>query len=739
MCVRTKTRYGCGCEYRNTIECHSSQCTGVERYLYPRDGKCRECKGAAISLNRTSGGKYRFSTEDVYEYSSRRYGWYGTAGTSTNRLDILDEITPWASPLAGEKEWTSASRRRADDDWLREHEERILDLQLREPYDNNDPSKHEADIPQPEDESFLFEHDSIEYERRTSPQSTIPVPRDIAAEAPGLDPPEEVAPVRPQTLRHWPSATDSDQAALVSASQTEPADTSQEHRDALKAHTDKAIALKSQETVRSLPDKAGVMRAIWRPEVLGSLNGASVSALADTGSCVDAISLEFATQQNISVDRTQARLIRLPTGTISTEGIALGEFKFEGEEEGYKRRFEVLKTSFYDVILGKPFLDQTESLTRNLTKRIHQALVPCLQRADRLFLLDHLNQSEISCTVNGKLAGALPDTGSDLMFVSGNFTRSNNLEVHRGLEHRRWVSFIDGSEVLTDGIVLAAELHVDIPNLPFGAELSLPDYVDSMACVSLPAGAQQCSKYLYDLHVLEHLPCDIILSNQFIHDHEIFPRLVQVAKIRQTRLSGCVVTDSKCDPVLCVIREVKLPFHQRLARKCRRDQPQEFSHGAVTWQLVKQEEEDQRDREDECIKALPECQQAAAREQERQRRHQWAQDHPPPQTPAVPSSATGTSASAIATQSQPRPGVQAILSFTSPPESQATKLTGLSACMVPTSASIVSTNMSQQLTPPDLSPPKWRSPAPSLRPHFFQIKRKRNTKGNKRCSTFKQS
>jgi hypothetical protein len=56
---------------------------------------------------------------------------------------------------------------------------------------------------------------------------------------------------------------------------------------------------------------------------------------------------------------------------------------------------------------------------------------PCVEKGGRFFLLDESPKDRIRCAVNGSNASAFPDTGSDLMLVSGDFARRNNLKVHR--------------------------------------------------------------------------------------------------------------------------------------------------------------------------------------------------------------------------------------------------------------------------------------------------------------------
>lgn len=127
MCVRTKTSYGCGCEFKTTTECHSSPCQGLERYHYPRNGDCRACKAGGDGVTRGREGRGRYAQE-----ISRRTHKRDFSGSSDEHtplpLDIGGGISPWAAPSKREKEWHSPSRKKADESWLEEHVERNSDL-----------------------------------------------------------------------------------------------------------------------------------------------------------------------------------------------------------------------------------------------------------------------------------------------------------------------------------------------------------------------------------------------------------------------------------------------------------------------------------------------------------------------------------------------------------------------------------------------------------------------------------
>lgn len=206
------------------------------------------------------------------------------------------------------------------------------------------------------------------------------------------------------------------------------------------------------------------------------------------------------------------------------EDIVMANFMFQGEGHVYNRPFHVLRDSICDVVLGKAFLDETETLTKN-SHRIFERMRLGIQKDYRFFLLKESPTELLRCTLNGADALAFADTGSDLMLVSGGFVRRNQLEVHRGEEYRRPIEFIDGSTTYTDGMVLNAELQFDIPQTS-ARRLNLTQYLNFIEGFTSIVNREQRlttkPTFLCDLHVIENLPCDIILSNEFIFQNQIF-------------------------------------------------------------------------------------------------------------------------------------------------------------------------------------------------------------------------
>lgn len=225
------------------------------------------------------------------------------------------------------------------------------------------------------------------------------------------------------------------------------------------------------------------------------------------------------------IKTTDAKIIRLPGGCVAESvGRVVGIFKLKGEEQGYLREFEVLHNCIHNVVLGRSFLDLTNTFT-SFCHRIVESVRPCLQRGRRLFLLGDSTHQSLNCKANGIDASAFPDTGSELMLISGEFARRNSFKVHRGRKFRKQVELINGSIILTDGMVLDAKLQFDAlltQSQPLQYDRYLDFALGLSSLISPKTEPARNGTFICDLHVIEDLPCDIILSNEFVFQHQLF-------------------------------------------------------------------------------------------------------------------------------------------------------------------------------------------------------------------------
>jgi hypothetical protein len=231
-------------------------------------------------------------------------------------------------------------------------------------------------------------------------------------------------------------------------------------------------------------------------DIPGTLDGVSVAAFPDSGSSRDFVSHYFVKTHLAAhnIDSTSSSSIKLPNGNIiRTIGNIKLPFQCEGESVAYVRTFAVLASCVHDVVLGKPFLRATETLTK-FRHRLKEKWVRYLE-ARGLHVMGHTNE-EFLGQMDGYLTSACPDTGSDIMAMSSQFAKQRGYCLDESSAAKIQVQFADGSIVWTKG-------RVDNVHWQFGY-------------------GKGTNSYKLSFYVLEELPCSVMLGKEFLFDNDIF-------------------------------------------------------------------------------------------------------------------------------------------------------------------------------------------------------------------------
>jgi Aspartyl protease len=221
-------------------------------------------------------------------------------------------------------------------------------------------------------------------------------------------------------------------------------------------------------------------------EVPGNLNGARVMAFPDTGAEKNVISLDFAVRNKLDIQCNSQLKFQLPTGKVSRSvGTAYLPWQFFNEPRVFKILFSVLPECTHDVIIGGKFLKFTQTLTK-FAHRIKMKLLPFPPRLG-VKLLGSQRQ-RVWGSLDGERAVAVPDTGSDVMLVSTAYAMQRGFKISDQKDYQLELEFADGSRAFTRGLVK-------------GVDWSFDDSDTSYQC---------------DFHVLDNLPVDVVLSNDFL-------------------------------------------------------------------------------------------------------------------------------------------------------------------------------------------------------------------------------
>ena len=387
-------------------------------------------------------------------------------------------------------------------------------------------------------------------------------------------------------------------------------------------------------------------------EIPGLLQGIKVEAIPDYGSDLDIISEAFVRRNNWKIrilSRNSAPKIRLPTGgEVQSLGNIKLPFSFTGEPDVFERTFTVVKHCIHDIVLGNKFLKLTKTLSHHYHRLKERVRAKC-SRTPRLCLLNSSSE-RIRGSINGSSTNAYPDTGSDVMVISKREATRLGLHIDTDEGSRTFLQFADGSYHYTDGMVYGAEWQFGYGGYGTG---------HSIRC---------------DLHVLDQLSCDVILSNEFLFDNQVFVNYQHCFyDMHMGKISAWPGHDDYNTAKFCLIKERKdrksmleslKAFFGSPAERTSDPEAIAIDSDPVRQQAIAQYREicRQGDEEDR-IAGLPQQEQFAAMEAERLRRNEWLRTHNPIYSPPISSS---SSPSAIPPSSCPSSSMNVHASFTEP-------------------------------------------------------------------------
>jgi hypothetical protein len=268
-------------------------------------------------------------------------------------------------------------------------------------------------------------------------------------------------------------------------------------------------------TGKTRPERASIATVadtVRERTVPGTINGEKVEAIPDTGADESFISAAFLDRLVRQRQQWGNKLpehhpiaemafyslppVRLASGkTVTANSMAVVPWRFEGESKLRWLSCRVLPECAHDLILGDSFLRMTETLTKfkHRIKTTVRLLGSKLLSSLRLNYMG-FDKRRLWGYLDGELVPALPDSGSDIMVISADYARRRGFFVDRGPDKQVMVQFADGSTTWTDGVVRGVEWE-------FGY-----------------TGGKVAS----DFFVLEDLPVDVVLSSDFVFDHDVF-------------------------------------------------------------------------------------------------------------------------------------------------------------------------------------------------------------------------
>ena len=178
----------------------------------------------------------------------------------------------------------------------------------------------------------------------------------------------------------------------------------------------------------------------------------------------------------------------------------------------------VLDTLVVPIVLGIPFLQETETFTK-LKDLLVAQIVPAADDLRVNCVHAQAPKRGIVCRLDSFVTCAKADTGSDLDLVSLQFAEKRGFVVHPGCER---LEFADGSRGQTFGSLLVT---FEVGEL------------DSVR------GFQPCArKREWEFHVLDNLPSDVVIGQSTLEDLEVLDQGIgSLIRMPPAGLSDCQI------------------------------------------------------------------------------------------------------------------------------------------------------------------------------------------------------
>lgn len=231
----------------------------------------------------------------------------------------------------------------------------------------------------------------------------------------------------------------------------------------------------SEASPRGTPSATSATLVKFKQGLVGSVNGANIAAMADTGSRENIISESYAENLGLTVEgspssftignaqkiqsigeyllfaihRKSSRVLTLfrPAGTVSL----LWAFA-ENPKETFSILCHVLPRCTYSLILGNRFLKATETMSR-FGHRLTKCLFSVVNNVSGFSFLGESCQRLEGTIADRYQIFAIPDTGSERNVMSLQYAIDNGLEIKLEPKNRGYLQFADGTYEKTVGQV----------------------------------------------------------------------------------------------------------------------------------------------------------------------------------------------------------------------------------------------------------------------------------------------
>ena len=243
-----------------------------------------------------------------------------------------------------------------------------------------------------------------------------------------------------------------------------------------------------------LLDKVG-LRYWWC--LSGLVNLRPEYAVVDTGSQYNIMSAKYAASNNLKIDGPRQTFTLANSTLVTSEGYVEVDWHFEGEcSKVYRLKFHVIKGLCMNLLIGNDTLRETETLSRHFD-RVRRMLLSRVSYTSPIIFIKAPGPS-CQLLLHGVLSKciavqAVPDTGAAKNIMDADWARLNGFRVQSGKGERTFLLFADKSVQRTLGIVKTQWTFQD--------------------------GSTKAITF----HVLHNCAGNVILGEEFLHKHKVFP------------------------------------------------------------------------------------------------------------------------------------------------------------------------------------------------------------------------
>lgn len=264
-------------------------------------------------------------------------------------------------------------------------------------------------------------------------------------------------------------------------------------------------------------------------------------ACPDSGSAKNIMSESLANECGLKIRRTPKDIKQFELGSgkrISSLGRVRVPVELLGNTLGRKKCwFYIFLTCPVPLILGMPFLEEGEILTKN-----RHMLESCPAELSNISSLLWIGSScsstsphnRFECSLDGHELEAVADTGSDLNLMSLKCAKREGFQIDRRREARRRIRIGDGTETETIGQVCIYNLSLDWRKAPTTTDRLVDNNnTDSTSHETSPE--MDGTNFGTIFHVLPGLPCDIIFGRNLLDQTDAFNLCPSLYPTRQLK------------------------------------------------------------------------------------------------------------------------------------------------------------------------------------------------------------